>query len=195
MPRPVYTFKVLFEALCGDAEATLRASKGSLDRNHGIEVYVALGFAISSWARAQLGERETGLTVLRRVLTEYADKGNKTLLPFCHGLLAEVETTVDGAEAALARIDEALAIACETGERWTDALLHRIRGEVLLKRDPENTAKAEEAFRTAIALAKEQKARSFELRDLLAPLYGWFTEGFDTRDLKEAKALLEELAV
>jgi hypothetical protein len=108
MPRPVYTFKVLFEALCGDAEATLRASKGSLDRNHGIEVYVALGFAISSWARAQLGERETGLTVLRRVLTEYADKGNKTLLPFCHGLLAEVETTVDGAEAALARIDEAL---------------------------------------------------------------------------------------
>ena len=94
------------------------------------------------------------------------------------------------------------------------SLLHRIRGEILLKRDPANTAPAEEAFLTAIAIAQQQKARSFELRaamsmarlwrdqgkvpqarELLAPVYGWFTEGFDTRDLKEAKALLEELAV
>jgi hypothetical protein len=91
--------------------------------------------------------------------------------------------------------------------------LHRIRGEILLKRDPANTASAEEAFLTAIAIAQQQKARSFELRaamsmarlwrdqgkrdgarELLAPIYGWFTEGFDTLDLKEAKALLDELA-
>jgi predicted ATPase len=82
----------------------------------------------------------------------------------------------------------------------------------LLKRDPANTVPAEEAFFSAIAIAQQQKARSFELRaamslarlwrdqgkvqqarELLAPVYGWFTEGFDTRDLKEAKALLEEL--
>jgi predicted ATPase len=114
---------------------------------------------------------------------------------------------------ALASLDAALALANETGEHWTDALLHRLRGEVLLKRDAANTAPAEEAFLTAIAIAQQQKARSFELRaamsmarlwrdqgkrhearELLAPVYDWFTEGFDTRDLKEAKALLGELA-
>ena len=100
-----------------------------------------------------------------------------------------------------------------TGERWSNAELHRVRGELLIKRDPANTATAEEAFLTAIGIAQRQKTRSFELRaamstarlwrdqgkrddarELLAPVYGWFTEGFDTRDLKEAKALLDELA-
>ena len=62
----------------------------------------------------------------------------------------------------------ALALAGETGEHWTDALLHRMRGEILLKRDPANTAPAEEAFLTAIAIAREQKAKSFELRAALS---------------------------
>ncbi len=105
---------------------------------------------------------------LRRALTEYANKGNKLGLPFCHGLLAEVEATVDGAEAALARINEALALAGETGDHWTDSFLHRVRGEILLKRDPANTAPAGEAFLTAIAIAQQQKARSFELRAALS---------------------------
>src|SRR5262249_26645067 len=104
-------------------------------------------------------------------------------------------------------------LAGETGERGSDALLHRLRGEILLKRDPANTAPAEEAFLTAIAIAQQQKSRSFELRaamsmarlwrdqgkrqqahDLLVPVYCRFTEDFDTLDLKEAKALLNELA-
>jgi predicted ATPase len=112
----------------------------------------------------------------------------------------------------LHRLDDALAVADQTGEHWTDTFLHCIRGEILLKRDPANTAPAEEAFLTAIAIAQQQKSRSFELRaatrlarlwrgqgkrdearELLAPVYGWFTEGFDTLDLKEAKALLDEL--
>ena len=133
-------------------------------------------------------------------------------MPFYQGLLAEIEAQGD-AEGALTRIEEALALADETGEHWTDAFLHRIRGEILLKRDPANTTPAEEAFLTAIAIAQQQKARTFELRatmslarlwrdqgkrneahDLLAPIYGWFTEGFDTPDLMEAKALLGELA-
>jgi predicted ATPase len=100
-----------------------------------------------------------------------------------------------------------------SGQRWNEADTHRVRGEILLKHHPANTSSAEEAFRTAIAIAQQQKARSFELRaatsmarlwrdqgkaqqarELLAPVYEWFTEGFETRDLKEAKALLEELA-
>jgi predicted ATPase len=106
-----------------------------------------------------------------------------------------------------------LSLAEQTGEHWTDAFLHRVRGEILLKRDPANAAPAEQAFLTAITVAQQQMAKSFELRaamsmarlwrdqgkrdearDLLAPVYGWFTEGFDTRDLKEAKALLHGLA-
>jgi hypothetical protein len=71
-------------------------------------------------------------------------------------------------DGALQRIDEALALAVETGEHWTDALLHPIRGDILLKRDPANPAPAEEAYRTAIAIAKEQKARSFEVQAALA---------------------------
>jgi hypothetical protein len=80
------------------------------------------------------------------------------------GLLAEIEAEGQGVEGALTRIDEALALAGETGEHWADALLHRIRGEILLKRDPAHTEPAEEAFLAAIAIAQQQKARSFELR-------------------------------
>jgi adenylate cyclase len=68
----------------------------------------------------------------------------------------------------LTRIDEALALAGETGEQWSDAILHRLRGEILLKGDPANTAPAEDAFLTAIAIAHQQKARSFELRAALS---------------------------
>jgi len=68
----------------------------------------------------------------------------------------------------LTRIDEALALAGETGEHWSDAFLHRLRGEILLQRDPANTAPAEDAFLTAIAIAQQQKARSFELRAALS---------------------------
>ena len=161
-------------------------------------------------AGARLGDRETGITELREALATYRNQGNNLWVPFFQGQLAEIDG--EGSEMALTRIDEALALAGETGEHWTDAFLHRIRGEILLKRDLANTAQAEEALLVAIAVAQQQKARSFELRaamsmarlwrgqgkrdearNLLTPIYGRFTEGFDTLDLKEAKALLDEL--
>jgi predicted ATPase len=83
-------------------------------------------------------------------------------------LIAELEAEEQEAEKALIQVDQALALADETGERWTEALLHRIRGEILLKLDPANTAPAEEAFLAAIAVAREQKAKSFELRAALS---------------------------
>ena len=101
-----------------------------------------------------------------------------------------------------------------TGERWFEAEVNRIAGEIALKSPKPDTAKAEAYFDRALAVAREQQAKSLELRaamsmarlwrdqgkrdearDLLAPVYGWFTEGFDTLDLKEAKALLEQLAI
>jgi adenylate cyclase len=104
---------------------------------------------------------------LRQALAAYTNQGNKLFVPFFQGLLAEIEAR-DDAGGALTRIDEALALAGETGEHWSDAFLHRLRGEIVLKRDPANTVPAEEALLTAIAIAQQQKARSFELRAALS---------------------------
>jgi predicted ATPase len=90
----------------------------------------------------------------------------KVAVPFYQGLLAEIEADGD-AQGALSPIDEALALAGETGEHRTDAFLHRLRGELILKPDPVNTAPAEDAFLTAIAVAQQQKGRRFELRAAL----------------------------
>ena len=114
-------------------------------------------------------------------------------------------------DGALAAVTEGLATIEETGERWWEAELHRLRGMLLMAR--RDMPGAEVTLRRAIDLARLQQAKSLELRaatslaglwgeqgrraeasDLLAPIYGWFTEGFDTADLKEAKALLDELA-
>jgi predicted ATPase len=100
-----------------------------------------------------------------------------------------------------------------TKEKWCEADIHRTAGEIALMLPEQDAAKAEAHFERALAIAREQKAKFWELRaamsmarlwrgqgqrlqahDLLAPVYGWFTEGFDTLDLKEAKALLAELA-
>jgi predicted ATPase len=100
-----------------------------------------------------------------------------------------------------------------TGERWVEAEVHRVAGELALNSPISDKAKAEEYFERSIAVARRQQAKLWELRaamsmarlwrdqdkrdkarNILAPLYNWFTEGFDTRDLKEAKALLDELA-
>jgi predicted ATPase len=109
-------------------------------------------------------------------------------------------------------IGEAMTAVETTKEKWCEAEVHRMTGEIALMSDHPDAAKAEASFERALAVARQQQAKSWELRaamsmarlwrdrgkrdearDLLAPVYGWFTEGFDTLDLKEAKALLEEL--
>jgi predicted ATPase len=194
----VYGFKGWLEFLRGDAQAVLRTAEKvtELSQEYAVPTFLVNASLQSSWARFCLGDRESALTEFRRAMD-----------------LATMEAESLGPDAALARIDESLAVAGETGEHRSDAILHGIRGDILLKHDPANTAPAEEAFHAAIIIAQQQKARSFELRaamsmarlwreqgkqdeasDLLAPVYSWFTEGFDTRDLKEAKVLLDELA-
>jgi predicted ATPase len=110
-------------------------------------------------------------------------------------------------------IDEAMAAIDTTEERWNEGEVNRIAGEIALSSPEPDTEKAETYFERALAVARKQQSKSFELRasmslarlwrdqgkvsearELLAPVYGWFSEGFDTRDLKEAKALLGELA-
>ena len=130
--------------------------------------FLAFAIIVHGWAGARLGERDTGGVELNEGLTDYTRQGNRLFLPFFWGLLAEIEAQGRGAEGALTRVDDALALAVETGEHWSNSFLHRVRGEISLSRDPANTGPAEEAFLTAITIAQQQKARSFELRAALA---------------------------
>ena len=133
--------------------------------------------------------------------------------PYFLALLADVYAQAGQVEAGLATLDEALAAAQATGERWAEAELYRLRGSLLLQQTATPQAEAETWLRRALDVARRQEAKSLELRaavslsrlrkhqgkrkeahDLLAEIYTWFTEGFDTADLQEAKALLEELA-
>jgi predicted ATPase len=164
-----YQFKAHFEMVRGGAGAARHAAEilVKLSQENALTLHAARGALQSAWASARLDGRETGVTQLRQALAAYTDQGSKLFVPFYRSLLAEIEAQGD-AEGALTRIEEALALSAETGEHWSDAFLHRMRGEILLKRDPVNTAPAEDAFFTAIAIAQQQKARSFELRAALS---------------------------
>jgi predicted ATPase len=128
-------------------------------------------------------------------------------------MLAEAYQSVEQPTEGLTVLADALRWVGTTGERWREAEMHRLRGELLLTVAAENHGEAESCFRQALAIARHQQAKSWELRastslarlwlsqgkrqeayDLLAPVYNWFTEGFDTADLQEAKVLLEELS-
>ncbi len=129
----------------------------------------------------------------------------------CSG--AETIRRVGGLERALGSVSNGLAVSAEKDVPYFDAELHRSKGEILLAQDPSADEEAESLFLRAVEIAKRQDAKSLELRadtslarlwrrqgkraearDLLQPVYDWFTEGFDTQDLKDAKALLDELA-
>jgi predicted ATPase len=131
-------------------------------------------------------------------------------MPHHTALLARAFDIAGQIEEVLTQLDDALRIAERTGERWLDAELHRHKGRLRLRQGRPEAA--EELYRKALSIAQEQEAKLWELRaavslarlwvdqgrwteayDLLAPVYSWFTEGFDTADLKEAKALLDTL--
>jgi predicted ATPase len=149
---------------------------------------------------------------MRHGLAINRGQGIVRFLPSLEAALAEAEASAGEIEAGLQRLDDALA-ELEHTERSYEAEMHRIRGEILLQRDPPDTAAAEQSLQAAIAIAQSQKARSFELRaalslsrlwrrqgkpvearQLLSGIYSWFTEGFETADLRAAKALLDKLS-
>jgi class 3 adenylate cyclase/predicted ATPase len=179
----VYQLRAILEIIRDDAAATLRAAEHliELSREHKLPLYLGWGLQESAWARARLGDGKAGAEELRVALAENLTQGNKVWVPFFQGLLAAVEAEGEQIESASAQIDQALALAEQTGEHWSDAFLHRIRGEILLKRDPANTAPAEEAFLAATAIAQQQKSKSFDLRAALslAKLYQSTNRGAD----------------
>jgi class 3 adenylate cyclase/tetratricopeptide (TPR) repeat protein len=152
-----------FESVVVDAENFLKISQ-----QHSMGYYLALSRLYLSWGRTQLGNTQRGLDDFRKSLADYRDQGNRVIVPSFLGALARLEATAQNYEQALALIDEALVMSQEGGDRLYDSNLHRLRGNILLKRDPTNPAQAEEAFKTSLAIAKQQGARSFELLASLA---------------------------
>ncbi len=217
VPTVVVTraFKLLLEGFRGNAGATQREAETTIEiaQANGLALYLAFGSVFRGWANARLGAREAGVAELRDALAKMAEMGQRTYTPFFQACLAELEADGPDIAGALARIEEALALARETGERWTDALLHRIRGDILLKADSENPARAEEAYLAAVAVAREQGARSFGLQaalplaklyqstsravdahDVLAPAPEGFAPTPEMPEIAEAQALLAALA-
>jgi predicted ATPase len=152
-----------------------------------------------------------GEQVAREGLALYRLTGSKWALPFWLGTYASVQR--QSPEHAAAAIEEALSEVEATGERWYEAELYRLRGNAALRGRSRDARRAEDDFHVAMRIAANQGAKLLELRtatslarlwgeqgrhaearELLAPVYGWFAEGFETTDLKEASALLEALA-
>ena len=182
-----YLHMAFFEIVRGDCDAARRAAQAvvELAEEHGLAQYTMWGALSNAYLRAPFGDRESRVAETREALEAYSGQGYKNTVPLYQGLLAELEAEGQSAQAALARIDEALALASRTGEHWSDAFLHCIRGKILLKCDPANTAAVEDAFLTAIAIAQQQRARSFELRAALdlARLYDSTSRSADAHAL------------
>jgi predicted ATPase len=185
----------------------------NLAKEHRFPQFRAVGSMLHGWALAHQGQAKEGIEQLAQVLTAWHATGAESSRPYFLALFAEVHGIMGQPETGLTLLTEALTLTDRTGERWYEAELYRLRGALLLQQSLDHQADAATCFAQAIAIAQNQQAKSFELRtatslarlwqsqgkrqeayDLLAPVYGWFTEGFDTADLKDAKALLDELA-
>ena len=194
-------------AVQAHAEALL-----TLATAQGFPLWVGLGTCWRGWALAMQGQSEAGLTQLRQGLAAVAATGQELSQPFGLILLAEAVGHTGQVEEGLRLLAETLTAFEASGRGDLLAETYRLQGEFLLRQAVPDAAQAEACFQQAIAIARRQQARSWELRaatslsrlwqcqgkraaayDLLAPVYGWFTEGFDTADLQEAKALLEAL--
>ena len=149
---------------------------------------------------------------MRQGLAAFRATGAELARPYYLALQAEAYAQAGQREEGLSLLAEALATVHKTGERWWEAELHRLKGELLLALLPQKYAEAETCFRQALDITRRQQAKTLELRAvmslsrfwlhqgkraeagrLLAPVYSWFNEGFDTADLQEAKALLDFL--
>ncbi len=178
-----------------------------------ITVYLEMGRIIRGWALALQGQGEEGMAEMHQGVAAFRATGAALWVPNFLAMLAEAFGKEGQAEEGLEVIDEALGIIDKTEERYYEAELHRLKGELLLQQFVSNTLQAETSFQQALAIARGQHAKSWELRaamslsrlwqvqgkkeearNLLSEIYGWFTEGFDTADLKDAKLLLKELS-
>jgi hypothetical protein len=168
-------FKTVLESRRGDITATRLTVNAllALTEELNLKTYTDLGRVYANWVRGKQGDPDAGALGLKEALASYLAQGNKSGAPSFYGLLAELEAMRLDQESALAAIDAGLAIAEDTGEHYTDPYLYRLRGEFLLTPRPAAPVPVEEAFQTAIAIAKGQGARGYALlaSHSLAKLY------------------------
>ena len=172
---PTMRHALLYAALLGllrynpEAVATYGQALADIVSRYDLPAFWA-GFAVfyQGWAKWSDGAEESGLAEMGRGLAIVRESGSILRLLSIEAALAEAEASAGETDAGLRRLDDALAELERTEERWYEAEMHRIRGEILLKRDPADTAAAEQSLQAAIAVAQSQKARSFELRAALS---------------------------
>src|SRR5271165_277723 len=181
---------------------------------HGFPYWRTLGSILKGWLLDQRGESELGFRMYEEGLHGYRATGSKLGLSWFLGLRAELLAKAGRIDEGFLVIDEALTHIRDTDERYYEAEAHRLKGELLLKQDrPSSIAAAEASFQTSLDVARRQQAKTWELRTatslarlrsrqdrsrdavkILGEVYEWFTEGFDTPDLKDARRLLDELS-
>jgi len=168
----------------------------------------AMGAICRGWVKVKSGDVAEGISLLRSGSAAYRATGAELWMPHYVAFLTKAYEIAGQAQEAEALLDEALRIVERTGERWFVAELNRHKGRLLLRQG--HSEAAEELYRKALSIARQQEAKLWELRaaaslarlrrdqgrgaearDILTPVYGWFTEGFDTPDLREARALLD----
>ncbi len=205
-----------------EMEAARERAEGvlTLSTEQGFPYFLAWGTMLQGGALAEQGETGEGITQIQQGLAVYHATGAEIARPYWLALLAKAYGKAGQVKEGLTVLTEALTVVHKTGERITEAELYRLKGELTLQQENQKAkvetnsqAEAEEYFLKAIEVARKQQAKSWELRastslarlwrqqgkkaeayELLSNVYNWFTEGFDTKDLQEAKALLEELS-
>jgi predicted ATPase len=201
--------------LCRDVPAVHAHAEAAvaLATAQGFPLWAAWGMSLCGWALAMQGQGKAGITQVRQGITAGQATGAALNDPYKCTLLAEVSAQLGHIEDGLQTLVEAHTLVEQHEERWWEAEICRLRGVLLLRQLGTPQAEAEAWLQRALDTTRRQEAKALELRaamslarlwqhqgkrteayDLLAPIYKWFTEGFDTADLQEAKALLEELA-
>ena len=215
---PSLAYAQLFAAVLSQHRRDVAATQAHADAlmalatAQGLVHRVAHGRILRGWALAMQGDAATGVAHIQQGLEAVQGTGLKLYRPYLLALLAEAYGQAGQPEAGLTVLAEALTLVAATEERWWEAEVYRLQGALLLQLPRPDVGQAEACFQQALDVARRQQAKALELRaalslsrlwqqqgkraearQLLAPIYGWFTEGFDTADLQEAKALLEAL--
>lgn len=204
----------MFNQFRREVQATLERAETMIafSNEQGFSKWGKFGRLLRSWALVMQGHKAEGIPQVQQVMAKKPTDTTTAFLPIVYALLAEACKAAGQTEEGLGMVAEALALVEKTGFRFYEAELYRLQGELLLRQDVHDSIQAEACLHRSLDLARSQQAKSLELRatmslsrlwhnqgkkeeacHLLTEIYGWFTEGFDTPDLQEAKALIEEL--
>ncbi len=181
-----------------------------ISREHGLALYGAMATIMQAWSASKYGGARAAVDQIREGLAALDATGTFLVRPHFLALLAEALTKLNEIDEALLLLDEAMDLVHSKGERYYQAELYRLKGELLLKQTTTNEARAEDCFRQSLSIAESQKAKAWQLRtalslarlyrsqgkvvearSLLTPIYDSFTEGFETDDLRDAGVLLQ----